>query len=374
MRPVSDTFLSTVRGSHRMAVEARIVAAGSTGTNPTGTTVAIVGGDVQLDATADVRSTVDLSVDGTGRWPTAASDLLAPYGAEVWVRRGIAYGNGTTEWVSLGYHRIDTVEQDTPPNGPIRISAQDRMAGIIEARLLAPVQYPAATTYGDLLDALVTEVYPSAVIEWDDATDGDAIGRQVIGEEDRYALLNDLVTSVGKVWYWDHRGHLVIATPPDPTDPVFTVNAGAGGVLVALSRRLSRQGVYNAVVATGEAADTETPVRGLAVDDNPLSPTYWSGQFGKVPRFYSSPFITTEAQAQAAARSLLLTSLGLPYAVDLSAIPNPALEPGDAVRVVYPGRDETHVLDQITIPLTASSALTATTREQTLVVIGTEEA
>lgn len=370
MRPVSAAFLRTVRGSHRMVAEARVVAPGQTGVNPGGTLLALDGGDVQIDGTADVRSTLDLTVVGAGMWPTGAGDLLAPYGNEIHVRRGIRYGNGTTEWVSLGYFRIESVGQDRAPDGPIRVSASDRMAGLIEARLLAPVQYPLGTTLGTIVTQLVTEVYPAAVIEWDDATDEAELGRALTAEEDRHGFLAELVEAAGKVWYWDHRGVLVVKSPPDPGEPVWDVNHGRDGVLVELGRELSREGVYNAVVASGEGADTVAPARAVVVDDNPASPTYWSGPFGKVPRFYSSPFITTDEQAASAGAAMLTKSLGLPYSVDFTVVPNPALEPYDPVRVIYPGRVETHVIDTLTVPLAADAAMPATTREQTLIVLG----
>ena len=371
MRPVSDAFLRTVRGSHQMVAEARIVAPGQTGVNPDGTTILILGGDVELQASRQVRSTLDLTTPGKGMWPTAASDLLAPYGNEVFVRRGVKYGNGVTEWVSLGYFRIDTPEQDQAPDGPISLLGQDRMAGIVDGRLSALRAFPASTTRGAMLSALVGEIYPWATIEWDDTAVRDApIGRQIIVEEDRHAACDELVTGVGKRWWWDHRGVLVVRTPPAPTSPVWEVNHGAGGVLVELGRRLTREGVYNAVVATGEGADTTTPARAVVVDSDPLSPTYFYGPFGKVPRFFSSPLITSNSQAATAAASLLRQQLGLPYAVDLSVVPNPALEPDDPIRVRYPGRSEVHVVDRLTIPLTASGALSASTREQTNVLIG----
>jgi hypothetical protein len=257
MRPVSDAFLRTVRGSHRMVAEARVVAPGLTGVDPAGTTISILSGDVQVDGTADIRSTLDLTTDGAGMWPTDAASLLAPYGNEIFVRRGIRFGNGTTEWVSLGYHRIQRPEQDNAPRGPIRISGQDRMAGIIEGRLVAPRPYAANASYGTVLSDLVGEIYPWATIEWDDTTNASLLGRAVVAEEDRYKFLADLITAVGKVWYWDHRGVLVIRTPPSPADPVYEVNHGAGGVLVSLSRRLTREGIYNGVV-TGQSSSTAT--------------------------------------------------------------------------------------------------------------------
>jgi hypothetical protein len=331
VRPVSPAFLAALRGSHRAPAQAYVVAAGQTGTDPTGTEIAIIGGDVQADATAAIRATLQLTTSTA--FPERASDDLAPYGNEIFVRRGIAFGGGRVEWVSLGYFRIHSVEQDDDPDAPVRIAAQDRMAGIVEARLITPRQFAAATLYGSVVDDLVTEVYPWATIEWDDTTDGDALGRSLIAEEDRWQFLDDLVTSRGKIWYWDHRGVLMIRTAPDVDEPVWEVNAGASGVLIAVSRDLSRDGVYNAVVASGEALDTTEPPRAVAVDDNPLSPTYWEGAFGKVPRFYSSPFITTTDQAQATANAMLRAKLGLPYRVEFQAIVNPALEPWDPVAV-----------------------------------------
>lgn len=372
MRPVSDRFLASLHGSHRAAVQAFVVAAGQTGTSPDGDELAVLGGDVQLDATAAVRSTLALTVSGA--FPVRASDALAPYGNEVFVRRGIAFAGGSVEYVSLGYFRIKSVEQDDAPDGPIRIAASDRMAGIVAARLVAPVQFAANATYGDVVANLVGEVYPWATIEWDDTAETDPLGRALIAEEDRFAFLDDLVTGLGKAWFWDYRGVLVIRTAPDPGAPVWEVASGANGVLVSMGREISDEGVYNAVVVSGEALDTTTPPSAVAYDNSPASPTYWDGPFGKVPRFYVSSFITTTAQAQATANAMLRSSLGLPYNVDFQAIVNPALEPYDPVLVRFAGRTETHVINRLTVPLTADQAMSAETREQTLVVIGEGDA
>lgn len=374
MRPVSARFLATLAGSHSSAASALVVAAGQTGTNPAGTELAVIGGDVLLDASADVRSTLQLTVDGTGAFPAAASAPLAPYGNEVFVRRGIRFSGGSVEWVSLGYFRINSVEQDDAPDGPIRVAAQDRMGGIVAARLIAPVQFPATATYGDVMTELVNEVYPWATIEWDDDTDTDALGRALIAEQDRFAFLNELVTGRGKIWYWDHRGVLVIRELPDPGAAVWEVASGAYGVLLGMGREISDEGVYNAVVVSGEALDTVAPPTAVAYDNNPDSPTYWSGDFGKVPRFYTSSFITTTAQAQTTANAMLRENLGVPYNVDFQSIVNPALEPWDPISVRLRGRTETHVVSRLTVPLSAEQSMNAETREQTLVVIGEGDA
>lgn len=333
MRPVSARFLSSITGSHRMAARARVVAPGQTGVNPVGTQVKIVNGDVTIDGGAAIRSNLQLSIEPDDLWPDESSDLLTPYGNELFVERGLSYGGGSFEYVSLGYFRINLVEQDNAPSGPIRITATDRMSNILDAKMVEIQSFAANTQIGDVVGDLLFDAYGALEIEWDDDTWTDTLGRAAQVEGDRHAFVNELITSRGKVWYFDYRGILVIKSPPDPRVLVWVVSRGRGGVLVSAARTISREGVYNGVLATGEGLDTEVPVRGLAVDDDPTSPTYWSGPFGKVPREYASPLLKTDGAAQLAARTILQRSLGLPYSVSFQSVPNPALEPDDPIAV-----------------------------------------
>jgi hypothetical protein len=363
VRPVSDAFLRTLLGSHRVFARAKILVSFQSGTQPTGSEIPIVDGNVRADASADVRSSVELATDGNGTWPTRTDGLLAPYGNELFCERGIDYGNGTVEVVSLGYFRIDRTSQDDGPNGVIRLGGSDRMAGIIDARLTEPVQFPAGTSVEDVFDQLVHEVYPLAEIEYDFVASGSTFDTAHIAEEDRYGFLKDVAQSRGKIMYWDYRGILKVESPPDPDVPVYTINSGTLGNMVRLSRTLSRQGVYNAVVARGEAVEGSDPVTALAVDDNVTSPTYWNGRFGRVPRFYYSSFLTSYSQAYAAAQSILRRATGLPYSIGLETVPNPALEPYDPVQILMPDSTDVHVIDSLTIPLTSQGTMSGATRK-----------
>ncbi|PWW50270.1 DUF5047 domain-containing protein [Actinokineospora spheciospongiae] len=366
MRPVSARFLDTLTGSHTMVARARLVAKGQTGTNPTGVEIPVVDGDVEYDATAEVRASLELITSAP--WPSTSTDLLTPYGAhELFVERGLIYGDRVREWVSLGYFRIETVDQDEAPNGLIRISGRDRMAGIIESRVLGPRQFAASTTVAAAVTTLVGEVYPTVPVNFDFAAGSSSFGSSHIIERERYAFLLDLAQSRGKVMFFDYDGVFRMESAPDPTVPVWTVKHGRGGVLVRMSRSLTRMGVRNAVVAVGEQAGDAVPSIGSAYDLDPTSPTYWFGPFGQEPEFYSSSFLTTDAQCVAAAQAMLDRGRGAPYAVSFTAIPNPALEPLDAVAVSYSDREqpEVHVLDKFRIPLSANAPMPATTRVQT---------
>lgn len=374
MRAVSSRFLDTIRYPHKVVVRARLVETYQTGTDPVGVEIPIIDGDIRYDATADVRATLDMTTDGTG-WSTSPKTPLTPYGNEIYVERGVEYADGTREWVGQGYYRIYSVEQDSAPDGPLRIAGRDRMSGIIDARLTAPVSFGPNHTIRQVFERLVREVYPEAEIIYGFDPDGIALGRAQVAEEDRYGFLLEVTRSLGMVMYWDHTGALRVERAPDPANPVWTVNAGSGGVLVSMSRALDRDGAYNAMVVTGEAPDGNNPVRAVAYNLNPASPTYWHGRFGKVPRFYSSPFITTAAQARTVATEMLRRVLGTPYSVDFTAVPNPALEPLDPVRVVYSDDHpaEVHVIEQMTLPLTPGGALTATTREKSQAYLNLED-
>lgn len=344
MRPVSERFLATLTGSHNIAVRLRAVPSGQTGTNPTSAlTLICLGGDVQMSASASIRSSIDVDVagtqdDGLPTWPAGPLDILTPFGAhELYAERGVAYGGGVIEYVSLGYFRVNTVEQPDAPDGPISIGGTDRMSMIVDSPVLAPLQFAASETYAGVLSYLVNDAYPS-VIEWDSSVDAlTPIGRTAVVESDRYAFLAELLTGIGKEFFYDYRGVLVVRTPLDPANPVWTVAGGAGGVMVSASRSLAREGVYNGVIATGEGLDTSTPTRGVALDSGETSPTRWGGPFGKIARSFSSSLLTTDQQCRLAAATILRQSVGLPYNVNFDAIPNPALEAGDPVVIGIDG-------------------------------------
>lgn len=364
MRGVSEAFLDAVRGSHDMVSEMRILTTYQEGVDPEGEVLDTIVGSVTLSASSDVRANASVMIPGYNVWPLNNNDLLTPYGNEVFIRRGIDFGNGSIEWVSFGYFRIDEVSHTKSEDYPITLTCYDRMIGIIEARLLTPVQFEAGITVGSIVEYLVLEVYPDATIEWDDSTDTTIITRSQIAEENRFGFLQELVTSYGKIMYFDYRGIFVIRDVPDRTEAVFDVNAGAHGVLIELNRSRSREGVYNAVVVNGEGADGQDPVFAIVVDNDTKSPTNYYGRFGKVPKFYTSTFITTNAQALATARSMLLRTIGLPYSVDFRAVPNVALEPYDAVSITTRRSRELHVLDTIEFPLDAQSDMRSSTQVQ----------
>ncbi|NBH01932.1 DUF5047 domain-containing protein [Amycolatopsis sp. SID8362] len=375
MRPTTDSFLTGLRGSHTLASRCTLVAPGQTGTSPNGITIPgvsdlgrlpILTGDVTTDMTADVQSTLDLTTRYP--WPSKPSDPGTPYGQEIYVERGIEYGTGTQELVGLGYYRIDKVEQQSVPDGAIRITASDRMAMVRDARNTAPVQFGSGASVGSVIDYVVGQAVPGLVTVYDFDAYSTLLGADHVLDEDRLGFVQDLLAAYGKYGYFDYAGRFQVKSIPDLTkaSPVWEINSGTRGVLVSMQRTISRDAVYNIVVARGEPVGELPPVQAVVSDDDPNSPTWVGGPFGLVPTVYSSAFMTTAGQCQQAAAAKLAKVIGLPYAVSLGSVPNPALEGWDVVTVSYPGNSEVHVIDRITYGLAPGDSMGIDTRKQYL--------
>jgi hypothetical protein len=124
--------------------------------------------------------------------------------------------------------------------------------------------------------------------------------------------------------------------------PQRAVGTGGGGEL------------YTAVVFTGENG-TSTPVRGYAEDTDPNSLTY-AARVGVRPYFDSSPLITTQPQADLAARTTLQRILGVSDTIVVPIMPNYALESGDVIHVTDPQQniDLNLIADAFNLPFRAA--------------------
>jgi hypothetical protein len=361
MRAVTDAFAAAVVQPHRLATLAEVI-------NDDGdeTTVEIVDGNVTLDRTAAVRGRCDVTIvdDGTlDLVPAGATDLLAPYGNEIRLSRGVQYADGTVELVSLGVFRIQDAEVTDDPSGmQIRIAGQDRAARFIDARFEEPYQVASGDNYATAIEDVLQAAWPDIPTDF---TATALTTPAVIAQEgdDRWAFAQSMATAISMDLYFDGDGTCILA-PVVLTDPVLSIAEGENGVLVAAGRRWTREGTFNRVIATGENTGEAAPARGVATDDNPLSPTYYFGQFGKVPRFYASPFITNDAQAASAAQKILDDELGTTEQVSFGSYVLPQLEPGDTVRVtrLRAGIDEDHIVDSLTAPLKADGTMSGATR------------
>lgn len=363
MRPRTARFAASITRSHTLAVQVQILDQGQPVGDPLTT---ITAGTVTLDAKAQVRGRADLTLIDDGSLdlvPTSPTDRLAPYGHEMRVSRGIRYPDGLIELVPLIVARIDTVEiEDVAGNLTIQITGQDRSVRIADARFEEPYNIAADTNIATAILDLVQAVYPTVQTRF---AVTELTTPKLIAEEqgDRWALCQKIATAAGMRLYFDGDGVLVL-TPEAIGEAVVTIAEGEDGVLLQAGRSMSRQGIYNVWVVSGENTGEAAAARAVVEDDNPLSPTYVHGRFGRTPRFYVSPFIRTDAQAQGAGEAFRARESGRTQGVRFGSLVLPHLEPGDVAQVtrLRAGVNETNVLDTLTFPLAADGVMTGATR------------
>ncbi|WP_407563304.1 DUF5047 domain-containing protein [Streptomyces sp. 184] len=315
-----------------------------------------------VDRGAAVRRTATVEVPDVSLLPWTAADYLAISGARLRIRRGIVFPGGLLETVPVFFGRLDTLAGD-PDTGPVTLTASGLEAVIADAKFEAPYSTRGATAAVTSITALIQDVLPDAVIA--STADNTGLGTRTWDREgDRWAAVQEIATAVGAEAYCNADGLFVIAELPDilATEPAWEVAAGASGVLIEANREFSRDGMYNVVVASGEnTEDNAAAVTATAMDDDPTSPTYYLGPFGRVPRFYSSPTLTSSGLAQGAANKLLRDSVKPAVTADLTSLPNPCLEPGDVLRAVYGnGRRDLHQVQSFSIDLSPGGTFALT--------------
>lgn len=314
----------------------------------------VFGGGVSFDNNGGVRSTLSLTTD-RDHW-----DTLAPAGTELRAYRGIRFHDGTTELVPLGVHVVDTQKMGYDVGGNLALTAPDRWANVQRARFLTP-----ATTNGNAVTEAIRLTTEAVPVGYTNTSTRAALTKARVWDRDRDAAIIALVGYTSDEIFFDDAGLIMVRNIPVLTAaPVWTVDAGASGVLLAADRERSRARTYNVVVVTCESIDGLVPwAPQIAYDDDPDSPTYYLGPFGIVPYFVSNPLITEAVWALFYAQALLRKVTGMAAQLTLSSSVNPALRPGDTIAALLPGGLlEHHLADTVGVPLDVSGAQQIGTR------------
>ncbi|GJF04967.1 DUF5047 domain-containing protein [Pseudonocardia sp. D17] len=352
---ISAAARAALRGAHGITGRA-------TAYTPSGGVLAdfpIKEASITADAKSQVRRTATLTVADPSMWPSSGFDALSPVGAEIALEYGIVLSTGV-EWVPVFRGPVQTASLDMPITDALSVDLSDRSKTVADDRFDVPTQTIAGNTVVQEITRLIRATLPN--VEVIDRTGDTTVAAVLDIDKERWQDgIEKLADSIGAEVFADQVGRFVIR--PQPTlfdDPAWVVDAGSTGVLVKLERELTRDQVYNAVIASGQRSDGIPPVWAKVTDDDPDSPTRYGGPFGRKPRFYSSPLLTSQDMAEAAAASLLERVRGYVASVEVTAVPNPALEPGDVIEVrLLDGTRQRHILDKV--PLTFSPGVQAYT-------------
>jgi hypothetical protein len=357
MYDVTPRFLTALRESHVIAGKVTLLFpdAGSVD-------VPIEAGSVTIDRTAQNRRTGSVTIP----WTLDAGENLGldlrtlPLGGWALVYRGLRYADGSLELVQLGRFRVESVTWRTSDTSA-SLELTDRMAQVADEQFTATFAPPVGVRIAQIAIDIVQQVFPDIGVSA--PYDPDIVLTDVFYDGSRADALAHLAEAASAEPYFDADGDYVHAAPAGSTAPVWTVDAGLTGVLVSTEESLARTGVYNGVLMSGQADATAAPVSALVTDDDPGSPTRWGGPLGKVARIETSTAVQNALQAAEAAQAILDKRGGLARTLTITSAPNPALEAGDVITVVFgDGRSETQLIDSVQIGLTPADAQQLQTR------------
>lgn len=349
MHQISDLALSALTGSR---VDDRVVATVWYGGEVVVESLPVSKWSIEADGTpgAQIQRRIQLDVtDVDGKLaPWALNDPLGVAGPRIHLSYRFGGEGYANEIVDIGRFRttksapVQRWRKYELPSGDyeirwvssgatIPVSAQDLTQVASKARFMAPESPPSGATVVSEVRRLLTGIMPVTVHP---DVDDVSVPVTTIYETERMDAIDDLVDRIACAYRMTGDGQLEIY-PTAATDPVWEIAGGDGGALIELQQSQSVDGLYNATVVEGTAGLNGLPLRKIATEDD--GPLRFNGPHWQVPLFYSSTFLTTQAQVDAEAVRLLAGRIqDRSVTLNIECLPHPALQIGDTVRVFAP--------------------------------------
>lgn len=279
---------------------------------------------------------------GVSLRPGTAGDWLSPFGSRLRLYVTISVGSVFRERVPLGDYDITEVPEAEDAritargvsyvtSSRVRVELKDRMWEVERDRFIQ-LSSPQAGL------SVYEEIQRITGLQIRRTVANATITRQVVYEVDRVKAVQELADILGQVAYMDSDGVLTFRSPDPALTPAARLEVGANGTVTALGSSLTAEGVYNGVIIRGETQGDTAPILAERwVASGPLRATL-PGEprtpYHRVPRFYSSPQITTQAQADAIIDSLLARwSVPTAAQLEVQCIYDPRIQVGDTVEV-----------------------------------------
>lgn len=350
-QPVSNRWRNLIRSGYRplTEVDLRFPGEGTVLTNLPVTP----DGHIQFDRTQQVRSKGRVTLADPELFLELNEDTpVTPHGAELAIRSGLIYPEGRAnqpsqiELIPMGVFPIVRVEASEADGNIPTVQFEDRFRHFKRTSYITPIDYS-----GELVQSVIEEVALESAplgidnVEWTvffhPDLDNFELPTGTVLEGDRGDFLFELAESLGADIYFDRSGDLRIDPVPgifahdDTVEADWEVFPREQGNLIDANRQTSNQDVYNGVVVVGNGDSDRPAPFAFETDDDPLSPTYYEGRFGKSVTRIEDDKLHTEEQCAKRARAKLRDSTGLQREVDLEILPNAAMDVGDVLRAEF---------------------------------------
>ena len=292
--------------------------------------VPVEDGSVAWDASQQVQGSLSLTVPRVGAvenedwrdWdPTDPRHPLACYGQVLHVSLTISSVLSGDWWtIPIGRFLITAVE---PGASTVRVTGKSLLQRLEEDRLTEPMTPDPAGTLASELRRLVGSRMGLIIA----SELGDRPCPSMTWGESRIDAVYEIARSWPAVVREGGDGILYVSPPtPDPTSrPDLRLSDGAEGTVVGVAASVSRDKIYNRVVARGQESSDEGTPSFQAIADQLNGPMRVDGPYGVVPRFFSSPLITSTAQAKSTAEAMLADAVRKKIKVPVEHAPDPRI-------------------------------------------------
>jgi hypothetical protein len=294
----------------------------------------VMSGSITIDDVAVRRAAKLTLIDPLGNLtPADARDILAPKGTEIRPSRGLVLADGSVEYVPLGVMEI-TEPKVTAERGGVKIdlTCKDRAETVRRRRFTEPWRVAAGTATHQAIADIVTSRFSVATrLTVTGYTTSEIVYDRL---SDPWEAVQELAASDTLVAAFDPLGTLSVQRD-EPVATGVTYALGPESMMLATERSINIEQTYSGVVVRVEHPERD-PIESQLWDLDPRSPTYSLGPFGRRPYGYSSPVITTQAQADQVAATILPRVTKMRQEAVVHTIGHPGHEIGDMVTVVDP--------------------------------------
>lgn len=215
----------------------------------------------------------------------------------------------------------------------VPIEASDLTQLLEDANFMSPEAPQAGATVGAEIRRLCAGIVGVQINT--DVSDM-ALPRNMVYES-RINTVADLVHLIGE-YRVNGDGLLEVFNPERPAAPLWQIHPGPGGALISVNRQQSRDGLYNAVVATGQTDDGRELRAYSTLETGPLR---FDGPFGRKPMEKSSLGTTQSAVFKDAESTLRNQVANGTTTLIINCAPTPLYEIGDWGEVTQPLIDGT---------------------------------
>lgn len=241
----------------------------------------------------------------------------------------------------------------------VSISGRDLTKMCQQSKFAASTTFPSGQSIESVVKAVATN---SGILKLKLPVTGKTLDKDMTWERGtaRWDVIRDVSNSNNYEVFFDNEGYLVMREFRDPltTPATLELSSGIGGNLVSRGGKTSDANLFNHIVVVGESSNSSTPpVYAEAINTSAGSPTSVS-EIGDRVSVMNSSLITTVAQAQEYADSLLAVSALEEFELSFESTLLPWIEVGDILEMAssddrYWGPDR-YLLTSLSLPLDLS--------------------